>query len=174
MVESSTYFHSSTLGMSSSLIIIMKNQGPNLVPWGPLLGHHVTLKNSLEQVSSAAFDNTGSQDNPRDGGFMNVKKAMLLNLYISHDQQDQMPFENQMTQWPCSGPWHYSMHMSLMSASVVFDPGVVPNCLGSTFTKTPGFTYCLTTNSSATFDSTGVREIGRKCKDCSSRTSANK
>ena len=82
---------------------------------------------------------------------------MLLNLYISHDQQDQMPFENQMTQWPCSGPWHYSMHMSLMSASVVFDPGVVPNCLGSTFTKIAGFAYCLTTNSSATFDSTGVR-----------------
>ena len=32
MVQSSTYFHSSKLGMSSSLIIIMKNQGPNLVP----------------------------------------------------------------------------------------------------------------------------------------------
>ena len=51
----------------------------------------------------------------------------------------------------------------LISASVALDPGMVPNYPGSTFSSTAGFTCCSTTNSSATFDSTGVREIGCKC-----------
>ena len=82
--------------------------------------------------------------------------------------------------------------VTLKSASVVFDPGIVPNCFGSTFAGTAGFTCCSSTNSSATFDSAGVREIGRKClfssytgtcfgigtisayfQDCGSRASAN-
>ena len=79
-----------------------------------------------------------------------------------------------------------------MSASVVLDPGIVPICLGSTFSSTAGFTCCTTTNSSATFESTSVKEIGRKCllvsytgtclgigtistgfQDCGSRASVN-
>ena len=47
MVESSMYFHNSKPGMSRSLIIIIKSQGPNLVPWGTPAGtsrHSITLQ----------------------------------------------------------------------------------------------------------------------------------
>ena len=50
-----------------------------------------------------------------------------------------------------------------MRASVVLEPGTVPNCRGSICLSTAGFTKRSTTISSANLNRIDVREIGRRC-----------
>ena len=52
----------------------------------------------------------------------------------------------------------------LIRAWVVHDLGIVPNCRPSTIFNMAGLTNLSTTTSSATFDRTGVSDIGLKCK----------
>lgn len=51
----------------------------------------------------------------------------------------------------------------LISACVVYDLGIVPYWFSAIFSTTAGLTCSFTMNSSAIFDRTGVKEIGRRC-----------
>ena len=51
----------------------------------------------------------------------------------------------------------------LARASVVLEPGTVPNCRGSICLSTAGLTKRSTTISSANLERIDVREIGRRC-----------
>jgi hypothetical protein len=55
------------------------------------------------------------------------------------------------------------MCIILISACVVDDFGTHPNWLALIFLSIACLTYSSTTNSSATLDNIGVREIGRRC-----------
>ena len=51
----------------------------------------------------------------------------------------------------------------LISACVVEDSGIAPNCLSPIFLRIDGRRCSATTNSSATLERTGVNEMGRRC-----------
>ena len=51
----------------------------------------------------------------------------------------------------------------LISACVVDEFGMAPYWLSPIFLSIADFKFSLTTNSSATFDRTGVNEMGRRC-----------
>ena len=55
------------------------------------------------------------------------------------------------------------LYVMLISACVVDELGIVPNCLWSISFNTAGLTYCLTIWFSVILDRIGVSEIGRRC-----------